>query len=317
MSKGKNGNITIANIIAMIGLAGIGVVSFFGILVHSEDGTPGGAVLGAVALTAVLAFFLIMGIKAKSTEDNPDKWKWVGWGCVIAYIIIAILFANPFQRFFYVVSEKEELKSLALQEVKAIDEIYSRYEFQKNKFMTDAAEQLANYRDSRQLASANRELAEYVDKVHPIPNVEAWKEKALAAVKLEEDTKLKDIKDKIGIWNLMTLSSLANELEERDAQVLLELETKIREYGEKHSLIPVIGGGGIRPYTFEGYAQFDLGERPRPEFAEKLRSADGATTMGWIVYVILHLLVLLNYAVTEGSEVVGPRRGKKGPGTEL
>lgn len=317
MSKGKNGNITIANIIAMIGLAGIGVVSFFGILMHSEDGTPGGAVLGAVALTAALAFFLIMGIKAKSAEDNPDKWKWVGWGCVIAYIIIAILFANPFQRFFYVVSEKDELQSLARQEVNAIDKIYSQYEFQKNKFMTNAAEQLANYRDSKQLRSANRELAEYVDKVHPIPNVEAWKEKALAAVQLEEDTRLKDIKDKIEIWNLITLPSLAKDLKERDTQVLLELETKIREYGEKHSLIPVIGGGGIRPYSFEGYAQFNLGENPEPMFAEKLRSADGATAMGWIVYTILHLFVLLNYAVTEGTEVVGPRRGKKGLGTEL
>lgn len=183
--------------------------------------------------------------------------------------------------------------------------------------MTDAAEQLINYRDSKQLASANRELAEYVSKVHPIPNVESWKEKALAAVKLEEDTKLKDIKDKIETWNLMTLSSLANELEERDMQVVLELEKKIREYGENNSLIPVIGGGGIRPYSFEGFAQFNLGESPKAQFAEKLRAAEGSTTMGWIVYIVLHLLVLLNYTVTEGTEVVGPRRGRKGIGTEL
>lgn len=42
MSQEKKGKITIANLLALIGLAGIGVVTFFGIQLHSSDGTPGG-----------------------------------------------------------------------------------------------------------------------------------------------------------------------------------------------------------------------------------------------------------------------------------
>ena len=62
MSQEKKGKITIANILALIGLAGIGVVTFFGIQLHSSDGTPGGAIIGAIALVVGLGFLLMMSI---------------------------------------------------------------------------------------------------------------------------------------------------------------------------------------------------------------------------------------------------------------
>lgn len=120
MTKKDNGNISIANIIALIGLAGIGVITFLGILLHSSDGTPGGAIIGAITLLAGLCFLLVMSIKAKSAKDNPDKWRYVEWGCLILYIIVAGYFASPFQRFFYIITEKPAMQAMARQEVSAI-----------------------------------------------------------------------------------------------------------------------------------------------------------------------------------------------------
>lgn len=313
MAKSSKGNITIANFIALVGMAGIGVVTFFGQLFHSQDGTPGGAIISAVALIAGLTFLLVMSIKAKSCEDNPDKWRFVEWGCVIAYIVVAALFATPFQRFFYTLNEKDNMKQLAQEEVEAIESMYQNYEYQQNKFLVDAAEQIQNYRDSHQIASMGSDLAEYVKNVG---DLNGWQKKAKLVLKLPEDNELSDLKEKIEIWNLMSLASLAADLEQKEKTAWTTVKNHIKDFTENHKLIPVIGGGGIYPYSFDGYAKFDLGSAPEAKFAKTLRSTNGQTALGWIVYVVLNLMVLLNYLVTNRTNYVAPSK-RKTPGQAL
>lgn len=316
MAKKNSGNISIANIIALIGLAGIGVITFFGMLLHSSDGTPGGAIIGAVALLAGLCFLLVMSVKAKSTNDNPDKWRYVEWGCLVSYIVVAGLFASPFQRFFYIITEKPAMQAMARQEVNAIKEMRQSYEHQQNIFLTGAVEQIKNYNDSKQISSNyNDELAEYAKGIGS--NVDSWEAKASVLVKLQPDKELSDIAGEIDDWNIMNLASLAAKLEKKDKNAWTSLEKKIREYGETNKLIPIIAGGGTQPYSFEGYASFDLGTPPEPKFVQSLRSTEGSTVLGWVIYIVLNLLVLLNYAVTPRSQFVGPASGKKTSGMDL
>lgn len=316
MSQEKKGKITIANILALIGLAGIGVVTFFGMQLHSSDGTPGTAIIGAVALVVGLGFLLMMSIKAKKADNNPDKWRYVEWTCLVVYVAVAAYFATPFQRFFYMTTEKSDLQAMAREEVQAIQEMYQRYEHQQKKYLTEAVEQLKNYNDSKQISMTyNGELAEYIKGVGT--NVDSWESKANLIVKLQPDKELSDIAHEIEVWNIMNLSSLALRLEKKDKEAWTSMETKIREFGEKNKLIPVIGGGGVQPYYFDGYAKFDLGTPPQPQFAQALRASNGNTVLGWIVYVVLNLLVLLNYLATSRSAYVGPRRGRKIGGLPL
>lgn len=316
MSQGKKGTITIANIIALVGLAGIGVVTFFGILFHSSDGTPGGAIIGAVVLLAVLSFLLMMSIKAKSADNNPDKWRYVEWACIVLYIVVAGSFATPFQRFFYITTEKATLQAMAREEVKTIKEMYQSYEHQQKKYLTDAVEQIKNYNDSKQISlTYNNELTEYVKGVGS--NVDSWESKATLIVKLQPDKELSDIEGEIEVWNILNLPSLALRIEMKDKGAWTSIEKKIREYGEKNKLIPVIGGGGNQSYYFDGYAKFDLGNPPEPKFSQALRASNGNTVLGWIVYVVLNLLVLLNYVVTLRSQHVGPVNGRRTNGMDL
>lgn len=316
MSQEKKGKITIANILALIGLAGIGVVTFFGMQLHSSDGTPGTAIIGAIALVVGLGFLLMMSIKAKKADNNPDKWRYVEWTCWVVYVAVAAYFATPFQRFFYMTTEKSDLQAMARAEVQAIQEMYQSYEHQQKKYLTDAVEQLKNYNDSKQISMTyNGELAKYVKGVGT--NVDSWESKANLIVKLQPDKELSDIAHEIEVWNIMNLSSLALRLEKKDKEAWTSMETKIREFGEKNKLIPVIGGGGVQPYYFNGYAKFDLGTPPQPKFAQALRASNGNTVLGWIVYVVLNLLVLLNYLTTSRSAYVGPRRGRKIGGLPL
>lgn len=304
MSQKNSGNISIANIAALIGLAGIGVVSFFGMLFHSLDGKPAGAILGAVALVAGLGFLLFLTIKAKGAEDNPDKWRYVEWASLAIYVVVALLFASPFQRFFYVLGEKESMQEQARQEIGAIKKLYSDYDRQQKQFLNDAVEQIQNYKASGQQNTVNDDLAAYVQGIGN--NVEAWAAKASAIVKLTPDKQLSDIEKKIEGWNILQLTSTALELENKHSDAWTMLENKIKKFGEQNKLIPVIGGGGGALYQLEGYAAFELGEKSQSQFAEMIRNADGNTVLGWVLYVVLHLLVLFNYAVASRTGFVGP-----------
>ena len=316
MSQTNNGRISIANIIALIGLAGIGVVTFFGMLLHSSDGKPSGAILGAVALVVGLGFLLFMSIKAKGAEDNPDKWRYVEWTCLAVYIVVAALFASPFQRFFYILGEKESMQVQARQEIKAIKNLYQEYDHQQKKFLNDAVEQIQNYVASGQQKNMNDDLAEYVKGVGT--NIEGWAAKATAIVKLTPDKQLSDIEDKIEGWDIMQLSSVAADLENKDSEAWTAIEKKIVKFEEQNKLIPVIGGGGGHPYSLDGFAKFSLGEKPEAKFAQMLRQSDGNTFLGWVIYIILNGLVLLNYAVAQRTQFVGPHgHGKTQLGMDL
>ena len=240
-----------------------------------------------------LAFLLFMSIKAKSAEDNPDKWRYVEWAALIAYVVVAIFVAKPFLRFFYVVSEKSAMQAQAQSEVDAIKSLYASYDQQSNQALAIALEQFQNYANSPQGRDASDNgLADYVEKVMPLDS--GWISKAVTITSVSNDPQLLEIEEKIETWNYMQLASLAAELEEKDGSTWTRLSDKITENREQYNLIPIVSGGSGTPYRLDGYVEYELGEAPQPLFAKMLREADGSTPLGWILYVVLHLLVLLN-----------------------
>ncbi len=314
METNKN-KISIANILALCGLAGIGVFTFFGGLLHSKDGTPGAAIIGAVVFVVALLFFLIFSIVAKGAKDNPDKWRYVEWACVVIYIVIAICFAKPFQRYFYVTTQKAELQRLANKEVAAIEDMYDSYNSQQKDFLDNAVNQIKNYNASGQSQSSDIELSKYV-RERVGKNVDSWASKAERIVKRTKDAELEEIKKDIKAWSIMSLSDIAARLETKDREAWKSMEEHIKDFTENNHLIPVINGGSAWGYSFGGYAEFDLGTSPTPLFAKALRETDGNTVLGWIIYVIINMLVLLNYIVAPRSGIVGPSKGEIG-GAEL
>ena len=315
MSQEKKGRITIANLIALTGLAGLGVVMFFGILLHSSDGKPGIAILGAFAFIVVLGFLLFMSIKAKGAENDVKSWRYVEWTCLLVYVVVAILFAAPFQRFFYVVSQKENLQEKARNEVKAIKTLYKNYEHQQKKYLTDAVEQLQNYLASGQQRTVKDDLSEYVEGIGS--DINSWAAKASKIVALPKDKQLLEIESREDRWNFMQVASLAADLEEKENSAWTSVQKKILKYQENNRLIPVIGGGGLHPYRLDGYAKFDLGTKPDATFAKELRKAEGSTALGWILYVVLNGMILLNYLVASRSSYVGPRSNRQTCGLSL
>lgn len=310
MASKQNSGISIANVIALIGLAGIGVITFLGILLHSSEGNPGGAIVGAIALVAALGFLLWLSIKAKTAENNVENWRYVEWSALAIFIAVAVCFHAPFQRFFYITTQQTELKKKALAEVEAIKNMHRNYDAQQRQALDKAAEQLQNYIDSKQISPVyGDKLEEYVKKysLRETDGVNGWKENATAIVSLPQtDKKLSQIEGEINAWNVLNLSSLAVRLKKYDAEAWTSIQTKIRKFGEENELIPIIGGGGPEKYYFGGLVKFELGDTPDPAFAKALLAANGSTVVGWIIYVLLCLFVIFNYFIVSRSAFVGP-----------
>lgn len=316
MSEKKSGNVSIANIIALIGLAGIGVLTFLGMSFSSADGSSTGAVVGAVALVAWLAFLLFMSIKAKGAEDNVDKWRYVEYATLAAYVVTAVLAAAPFMRFMNIMSSKSQLQAQARSEVAAIKTMYDSYDKQQKQFMDAAVQQLKNYIASGQQKKNNTDqLAQYVSKTGT--NIDSWAAKLTPAVTLPTDKALLEIEKKIKQWNYLQLPALAASLEKRDAAAWKDVTALIEKNTEEHGLIPVIAGSSTETYRFDGYAKFELGEPVKSEFANMLRSANGVSAVGVIVFILLNLMVLLNYLVARRSGIVGPGRKRNNASTGL
>ncbi len=312
MSDNNSSKVSIANIIALIGLAGLGVITFFGLMLSSDDGSLGTPVIGAVAFVAVLFFFLFMSIKAKGAESNTEKWRIVEYVCLACYIIVAVVFAKPFMRFFSVLTQKSELQQQAKEDVMAVKALYDDYNRQQDKFMKKAVEDIKNYQDSKQ--GGKDPIAQYVAGVG---NVDTWASKAQGLVKME-DAQLMELNRRVNDWNLLDLPALASDLSKKSSMALTKLEEKIEINQNEHKLIPVINGGGSKPYVLDGYAQFDLKKTEGSKFAQMLKESGTSSPVAWIVYVVLHLLVLLNYLVAPRSLYVGPS-AKRAPknGLEL
>ncbi len=313
MAQKSKGRISIANILALIGLAAIGVITFFGKLIQNADGKPGSAIIWAIIVIAILGGLLALAIKAKGAEDNPDKWKYVEWSSIALYVVAAVFLASSFLSFFYVASNKDSLSEKARAEVSAIEKMYAQYDHQQKTHIDRAAEQFKNYIDSKQDANVDPSLTEYVNETVKT-NVDSWKSNALSITKRKPDDDLKNIKNMIANWNPMELASIAKELEDRDSLAWENLNKKIVEFGAKNKLIPVISGG-IGGYYLDGYAKFDLGNPPVAEFAKELReSKNKSNTAGWVVYAILNVLILLNWLVAPTGTYVAPTSRNSGTG---
>lgn len=306
--KNKN-KISIANILALIGLAGIGFCSFMGMYIKSQDGTPTGAIIGAIVIVAVLGFLLFISIKAKSASDNFKSWRIAEYCSIVVYVVFAILAASPFQDFFHIISAKDSLKEKGLAEVSAINELYENYNTQQQSFLNNAVQQLKNFQASGQdLETTDPDLVNLMNDV-VCGDVDGWEEKAHAILTLEPDKRVAEVEEGLNNWDIQKLAGLATTLETLNNTLWDNMETTISNF-ENYSLIPVIAGGNGLPYSFDGWAQFDLGSAPESQFSVAIRESHGNTVLGWILYGVLNFLVLLSYFATSRSTAVPISRRK-------
>ncbi|MBQ2123468.1 MAG: hypothetical protein II200_05720 [Bacteroidaceae bacterium] len=320
MSQNQNDRIAPANIIALVGIAGIGVISGIGSLLNTDDGSVTWPIIWAVIVMTVLGAFLCIAIKAKGEDSHRELWTPVMWGSIAIYVIAAALMCGPFLKFFYVVAEKDNLQEQAKAEIANMESIFKRYEEQRKDFLSRAETQFTAFQLNGK--NGSNDLKNYFnDRVGN--NIRTWMEDiAIPATNISSLKKSEEwsmIKKEVNGWNYLNLPKLALRIKMLQEDSWTELNNRIERFGSEQALIPVIKGGQGTPYYLDGCAQFELGEAPVSIFCDKLSQDDNVTTtLGFIVYILLNLLVLFNILVAPTSKLVGPEyRGKETEGTTL
>ena len=311
MAQQKKGDVSIANVLAIIGLAGLGIITFFGGVLYATDGNLARPIITAVVYVLLITFLLFFAIKAKGAQEHPDKWRYAEWASVILLLVVAVVGSGNFQHFFTLATQKKELQKTALSEVNAVNKMYDSYDMQKKEYLDQAVNQIQSYLSSGQMNADNRDLAlsDYVKQYVSAPDT--WASTAARVVNISRPTpQINDFEQRIKAWNYMTLASLAAEIDAFKVESWENLQQKIENYGTNAGLIPVIEGRA--PYTYKGLATFDLGTKPESQFSAKLAGATGNTVTGWVVLALLVLLVLLNYAVAPREHIVGPGHRRDG-----
>lgn len=323
MSQESKGKVSIANIFALLGIAGIGVVSAIGALLNSSDGVLTWPIIWGVIVMVVLGSLLGIALFAKQEDSHHSLWRTVMWLTILVYPVVALLICGPFLKFFYVASEKENLQAQANKEIKQVEMLFKSYEEQCDSFLNAAKGQLEAFETAAKYDpyySGTQKLIEFHND-YVTAGAEKWYETvALPSTdisKLKQKDKWKELRQGVSKWNYFELPSLAIRLNDMQEKTWKELNKKIEKYGKNKQLIPVISGGQGQVYDLEGCAQFDL-EAPKSKFADQLKQKKNVITVwGILAYVLLNFLVLFNILVAPSSRTVGPKRNVDTGGSTL
>lgn len=306
--KQQTGRISIANIIAIIGIVLLLVFSFLG-RSYMSGGELGFDIVIAVAITGFTAFLLWFLIKAKGAETNIDKWKKAELTALVIYIVFAIpasLFGG-IMHFFVVNDKKAEIKQYAKADLNIIDEMFTEYKNFESEALAITGTGLSNAKGTGQLcdeALTNFMQERSINTRESAKNYEQIQRNKLIGEGFESyyesfRNARNEIEDAISNWSVMQIPSKAKQIEDlaiSASKHLTDLSNEAR--------LPVIENSGSR-FTITGFQAKDFSvDTGNFMFKKELVSASGFSITALLVVLFIHFLILFNYIVAYRTDKI-------------
>lgn len=311
MSQNKNNSsITIANIIAIIGLVALLVFNYLGYS-YKSGGETGWDIVFSFLITAICAFLLWFMIKAKSAANNLEKWKIIEYVTLAIYIVIAIpLSSFGIMHFFAVNDKKEEIKVLMQNDMQKIDKMFTDYK----SFMSVAIS--ATGTGLKEATAAGQVCDEKLNTFMEENRVSHTTESAANFEQLQK-TKLvgagfetfyqQYIDAKTGIegtvngWNIILVPRQAKLMEE----MAVSAEEELKKLSEEARL-PIIKKDNGRHTITEFQKQLFHIEGGIESFGfKKALKKSGFSITAIVVILLIHILILFNYIVAHRALTLG------------
>lgn len=328
MKEKKNGKITLANIIAMLGLVLLIVCLWLGQALKSGE-LGGMSVLISVGITIAAALLLWLMIKAKGAETNTSKWKIIEFGTLALYLALAVLTAPIALNFFSVLSNKDKLQETAQKDIEGIQETIDNFKQDEKRNLEKTCTGLDNVLDAKQnnetpdqgvidfikdedIAGSFSEFSE--------KHISKWKDQKEADINMIDLSGLsnKDLdgveageygsgweerittsKNAIRNWQLLKIPSAIGSIQSLSEEVGKTLTTF-----SKNAPFPIINNVGGK-YKL-GSLQNDAYET-KSKVQDMIKDLSPFTVMGIGAMVLIHLLILFNYFMAYRSQ----RKSKK------
>lgn len=312
--KQEKGRITIANIIAIVGLVLLLVFSFIG---HSylSGGELGWDIAISVGITAFTGFLLWFLIKAKGAENQLDKWKIIEYSTLVVYIVFAIpaSLGGGIMHFFVVNDNKEDIKSYANEDLTKIDNMFNEYTEFESEAISRTGTGLRNATGLGHVCDAS--LNQFMDE----NRIEHTRESANNFEIIQRNSLLgsgfntlynefkqqkKEIENAVNSWSIIqipTKAKLINDLAESAQKELNELsnnaklpvityDTRSRSY--------TLGENQTKSFEVEGSVNSF-------KFKKALQNVDGFSLTAVLVVLLIHFLILFNYIVAYRTSTLG------------
>ena len=301
--KLNSGRISIANILALLGIAALGVTTFFGSYLHATDVKMGTAVIMAVLFVAALTIFIALAIISKQKDADSNKWKVFEIICLVCYLAIAVLFSQPSRHFISVLSNKSELQGKARENIDLIRDMVADYNKEVKTKLDFATQQLHACDD----AGRDTDSDLYTFWEENIRDIDYWRDDVAKDMYVEIES-LDSLETAINQWNLLKLPALIKTIDDIE-KLTRDAIAEQKELNAER--VPSISGGKGLTYRMNGYVIWSGGKERSDEFGENLLNVNDNSVLGFVVYILLHLLVLLNYLVVPRAYGTGIKFGSE------
>lgn len=312
--KQEKGRITIANIIAIVGLVLLLVFSFIG---HSylSGGELGWDIAISVGITAFTGFLLWFLIKAKGAENQLDKWKIIEYSTLVVYIVFAIpaSLMGGIMHFFVVNDNKGSIKLYAKEDLAKIDNMFNEYIEFESEAISRTGTGLRNATGPGHVCDAS--LNQFMDENRidhtreSANNFELIQRNSLLGTGFntfydEFKRQKNEIENAVNSWSIIqipTKAKLISDLAEAAQKELNELSSNAK--------LPVITyDSSSRSYTLgeNQTKSFEVeGSVGSFQFKQALQNTDGFSFTAVLVVLLIHILILFNYIVAYRTSTLG------------
>lgn len=311
-NKQKTGRITIANIIAIVGLVLLLVFSFIG---HSylSGGELGWDIVISVGITAFTGFLLWFLIKAKGAENQLDKWRKIEYATLAIYIVFAIpaSLMGGIMHFFVVNDNKATIKSYAQADVKKINDLISEYKEFESQAITNTGTGLRNVTGPNQRGDI--ELNQFMEENHiehnrnSAKNFETIQRNNLIGANFETYNsnirqQQQEFLNVVNGWSIMQIPSKTKMLEELAISVEKELtrksnEAKLPKIEYQNGVYTITQSSQRRDFKIKGGVE-------NFQFKHALQTASGFSLTALFVVILIHILILFNYLVAYRTNIM-------------
>lgn len=329
-NKKKSGRVTLANILAVIGLALLFVFSFLGLYFRS-GGELGWNIVVAAIITGVTAFLLWLLVTAKGAHNYLKQWKVIEIGTLIVFILFAIPVAlwGGIMHFFVVNNNKEFVKECAKDDLNAIDDLFTQYKEFESQAIARTGTGLKNATGSGQRCdvslntfmknnhiSHNRESAKNYETIQRNRLIGAGFEKMYEQFLQEKS----QIENTVNSWSIMQIPYKAKQI----AQLATSIEETLTKLSKSAKLPVITYSNSSRCYVlgenqshsfklYDTYGEFmnpDMEDsaKSKLKFQSALQEAEGFSLTGILVFVMIEALILFNYIVAYRTNKTGPSK---------
>lgn len=302
-SQKKQGKITIANLVAVVGFVLLLLFTYFG-QSYLSGGEIGMDITISLIITGMFAFLLWMMIKAKGAENSLGAWKIVEFTTLGIYVVCIVLsvFFSGITHFFVVNSQKDDIKQCAFNDLAQIDSAFASYENFVEQSISKTAEGI-RVAEGREQDDALRHWLENHNDADNYSQIQHNKlvGRTYQTFKSDCEAKSSEIKNAVKNWSVLRIPSRARMIEELGTSVAEELQ-KMLDGAD----LPKIDHNEAYTYTMKGSWKDNY--TPKTEmtytFRQALSDTKGFSIIALLIVLLIHTLILFNYVVAYRTSTV-------------